>query len=54
MCATDLGILMVSNILHPRKTSSPILVTESGMLIEVKPSHLEKAPFPIDVIESGN
>jgi hypothetical protein len=37
--------------LHQKKAKSPILVTESGMFIEVKPQQ-EKAFSPILVTES--
>ena len=35
------------------KAQSPILVTEFGMVIDVKPLHLAKAPSPILVTEFG-
>ena len=39
--------------LHPSKANSPILVTEFGMVIDVKPEQPEKAPSPILVTEFG-
>ena len=40
-------------LLQPWKATSPILVTEFGMVIDVKPEQPEKAPSPILVTEFG-
>ena len=39
--------------LHPKKASFPILVTELGIVTEVRPMQLEKAPPIIVDIFSG-
>ena len=39
--------------LHSLKASYPILVTEFGIVIDVKPLQPEKAEFPILVTELG-
>ena len=39
--------------LHPYNMPSPILVTEFGIVTDVKPLHSEKAKSPILVTEFG-
>ena len=48
-----MAVPLYKMLLTPSKASYPIVVTEVGMVIEVKPLQPSKAYFPIVVTELG-
>ena len=52
MVVTELPMITDSNDSHPEKVSSPMVETESGIVMDSNP-HSSKALSPIVVTESG-